>query len=160
MLKKHLDKIWHLGLLYTLSELKFSISSIKFIRSFFLRENSELRWKVKCLCQRIYKQGCHEVPSCPHSVQYIYIYINDTPQTPGVYLGLFADDTCIYATDRKESYVLRKLQRGLSAIETWCERWNIKVNVDKAQDIYFSHRLRAPQAHLHWMDGISPLSVT
>jgi hypothetical protein len=23
-------------------------------------------------------------------------YINDTPQTPGVYLGLFADGTCIY----------------------------------------------------------------
>jgi hypothetical protein len=47
------------------------------------------------------------------------LYINDTPQTPGV---LFADDTCIYAADRKECYVLRKLQRGLSAIETWCER--------------------------------------
>jgi hypothetical protein len=42
------------------------------------------------------------------------LYINDTPQTPGVYLGLFADDTCIYTTDRKEGYVLRKLQRGLS----------------------------------------------
>jgi hypothetical protein len=48
----------------------------------------------------------------------LYVYINDTPQTPGVYLGLFADDTSIYATDRKEGYVLRKLQRGLSAIET------------------------------------------
>jgi hypothetical protein len=35
-------------------------------------------------------------------------YINDTPQTSDVYLGLFADDT-----DRKEGYVLRKLQRGL-----------------------------------------------
>jgi hypothetical protein len=56
------------------------------------------------------------------------VYINDTPQTPGVYLGLFADDTCIYATDRKEDYVLRKLQRGLSATETWYERWNIKIN--------------------------------
>jgi hypothetical protein len=33
-----------------------------------------------------------------------------------------------YATDRKEVYVLRKLQRGLSAIETWCEGCNIKIN--------------------------------
>jgi hypothetical protein len=48
-------------------------------------------------------------------------YINDTPQTPGVYLGLFADDTCKYVTDYNEGYVLRKLQQGLSAIETWCE---------------------------------------
>jgi hypothetical protein len=48
--------------------------------------------------------------------------INDTPQTPDVYLGLFVDDTCVYATDRKEGYVLRKVQRNLSATETWCER--------------------------------------
>jgi hypothetical protein len=55
----------------------------------------------------------------------------DTPQTPNVYLGLFVDDTCVYATDRKEGYVLRKLQQGLSANETWSERWNIKRNEDK-----------------------------
>jgi hypothetical protein len=76
------------------------------------------------------------------------LYINDTPQKPGFYLGLFADDTCIYATDRKEGYILRKLQRGLNAIETWCERWNVKINNDEFQAICFSHRLRPPQVHL------------
>jgi hypothetical protein len=40
---------------------------------------------------------------------------------------LFADDACIYAAERKGSYVLTKLQRGLNAIETWCERWNTKL---------------------------------
>jgi hypothetical protein len=30
------------------------------------------------------------------------MYINDAPQTHGVHLALFADDTCLYATDRKE----------------------------------------------------------
>jgi hypothetical protein len=43
------------------------------------------------------------------------LYINDTNQTTVVYLGFFVDDTCIYETDRKEGYILRKLQRGLSA---------------------------------------------
>jgi hypothetical protein len=74
--------------------------------------------------------------------------INDTPQTFGVYLGLFADDTCIYATDRKEGYVLRKLQRGLSATETGCEHRNIKINEGKGQAIYFPHQLRLPETHL------------
>jgi hypothetical protein len=59
------------------------------------------------------------------------------PQTPGVYLGLFAGDTCIYATDHKERYVLRK-----------CKRWNIKINEDTIQFIYISHRLTPPGAHL------------
>jgi hypothetical protein len=46
------------------------------------------------------------------------MYINDAPQTPGVYLSLFAYDTCLYATDRKEGFVVTKLQRGFSSLET------------------------------------------
>jgi hypothetical protein len=76
------------------------------------------------------------------------IFINNTPGTPGVILGLFADDTCIHVTDRREGYVLRKLQRGPTAIETWCERWNIEIDVDKTKAFYFSHRPRFSEAHL------------
>jgi hypothetical protein len=32
------------------------------------------------------------------------LYINDMPQTPGVYLGLFADDTCVYATTKRVKF--------------------------------------------------------
>jgi len=46
----------------------------------------------------------------------------------------------MYATERKEGYVLRKLQRVLSAMEVRCERWNIKVSEDMTQAIYLSHR--------------------
>jgi hypothetical protein len=34
------------------------------------------------------------------------MYTSDAPQTPGVYLTLFADYTYLYATDRKESFVV------------------------------------------------------
>jgi hypothetical protein len=77
----------------------------------------------------------------------------------GVYLGFFADDTCIYATDRKEGYALRKLQRGLTGIETWCERWDIKISKDKTQIINFSHRLRSYDVHFTWNRWISSLSI-
>jgi hypothetical protein len=63
-------------------------------------------------------------------------------QTSGVNLALFADDTCLYATDHKEGYVLRKVQRGLNSMATWCERWNIEINEDKTRAIYFTHRNR------------------
>jgi hypothetical protein len=71
-----------------------------------------------------------------------------TPQTSGVYLSLFTGDICIYGADHQEGYVLRKLQRGLSAIETRCERCSIKINKDKTQAIYLSHRFKPPEAHL------------
>jgi hypothetical protein len=63
------------------------------------------------------------------------MYINDAPQTPGDYLVRFADDTCLYATERKDGFVVRKVQRGLSSMETWCERWNIKINEHTTQGI-------------------------
>jgi hypothetical protein len=69
----------------------------------------------------------------------LYImYINDVPQTPRVYLALFADNTCLYATDRNEGFVVIKLQCGISSMETWCECWNIKLNEGKTQGICFS----------------------
>jgi hypothetical protein len=42
------------------------------------------------------------------------VYTNNDPQTPGVHLAIFVDDTCMYVTDCKEGYILRKVQRGLS----------------------------------------------
>jgi hypothetical protein len=83
------------------------------------------------------------------------VHINDTPQTPCVNLALFADDTCLYATDRKEGYVLRKIQRGIDSMAAWCKRWNIKINEDKTRAIYFTRRNRI--LFLSWMDGISHL---
>jgi hypothetical protein len=33
-------------------------------------------------------------------------------------------------------------------METWCERWIIKINEDNTQGIYFSHSLQPPVSHL------------
>jgi hypothetical protein len=76
------------------------------------------------------------------------VYINDAPQTPGVYLALFAEDTHLYGMDRKEGFVVRKLQGGRSSTETWCERWNIRINKSKTQEIYSSRSRRPPESHL------------
>jgi hypothetical protein len=76
------------------------------------------------------------------------LYINDTLQAIGVHLALFTDDTCLYATDRKEGYIVRKLQRGLDSMAAWCEHWNIKINEDETRAIYFSHQRAPPESLL------------
>jgi hypothetical protein len=55
----------------------------------------------------------------------------------GVHLALFADDTCLYATECKEGYVLRKLQGGLNSVDEWSKCYNFKINEVKTQDIYY-----------------------
>jgi hypothetical protein len=77
------------------------------------------------------------------------LYKEAISQAPRVRLGLFADVSCIYVCDTPQRhYILRKLQRGLSATEAWCQRWDIKINEDKTKAIYASHSLRPPEAHL------------
>jgi hypothetical protein len=76
------------------------------------------------------------------------LYINDNPQTIGVNLALFAEDTCLYATESKDGYVLRKVQHGLNSMSACCERWNIKISEDKTQSIYFSYQSRPPDSLL------------
>jgi hypothetical protein len=66
-----------------------------------------------------------EVPQMSVRFPIVYnLYINDAPQSNGVHLAVFADDTCLFATDRKEGIIVRKFQRGLNSMETWCESWN------------------------------------
>lgn len=48
-------------------------------------------------------------------------------------------DACV-ATNLKQNYVLRKLQRGLNLIEAWCKRWDIKINEDNILAVCFSYR--------------------
>jgi hypothetical protein len=54
-----------------------------------------------------------------------YVYINDTPQPIGGHLAIFADDICLYATERKEGYILRKFQWALNSMAEWSKRWNV-----------------------------------
>jgi hypothetical protein len=50
----------------------------------------------------------------------------------------------VYTQQRNMS----KLQRGLTAVGSWCQRWNIKINEGKSQVIYFSRRRRMPKDDL------------
>jgi hypothetical protein len=142
--EKAFDTTLHTGLLYKVSELHLSSSLIKLAHS-FPTENTQLWLRANCPRLEIHNQGCRKIPSCPlHCSQ----YKNYTPQIPGVYLALIADDTCVYTTDRKEGYVLRKLQRDLTSMESWCELWNIKITEDKTWAIYFFHHPRPVDAYL------------
>jgi hypothetical protein len=145
-IKKAFDTIWHPGLLYKLSELEFSTNLIKLISSFLLQRTFRVSVAGEMSMPRE-MQAWVPQGSILSSILYS-MYINDAPQTPGVYLALFADDTCLYAKECKEGYGLRKLQHGLSSMEMWCECWNIKINEEKTRAIYFSHRLTPPESHL------------
>jgi hypothetical protein len=70
------------------------------------------------------------------------LHTDDASVAPRTHLALLVDNTCMYTTEKHERRVLCKLQRGLTAVNSRCERWNIKINEVKTQAIYFSRSLR------------------
>lgn len=78
------------------------------------------------------------------------LFISDTPQTIGINLALFVDDTCIYTIDRKEGYtsILRTLQCALATLGSSCEHWNIKIDEDSGHLVLSTRWCRPVEVHL------------
>jgi hypothetical protein len=135
--EKAFDTTWHSGLLYKLSKLKFSTSLIKLIGSILSQRNFRVLVEGEMSTSRVMQAG---VPQGSVLFPTVFnMYINNATQIHGLNLALFADDTCLYATVRKD---------GLSSVKTWCVHWGIKINEDKSEGIYFSRSRRPPESHL------------
>jgi hypothetical protein len=97
---------------YQLYKLEFSTNLSKLISSFLSQR------KITILVEGEMSTPPEKQAEVPQgsvlSPTLCNLYINDALQTPGVYLALFADDTSLYATQRKEGFVVIKLQCGLS----------------------------------------------
>jgi hypothetical protein len=145
-IEKAFDTTWHPGLLYNLSKLGFSNNLLKLLGSFLSQRKFRVSVEGEMSTPREMQAGVPQ--GSVLSPTLLNLYINDAPLTRGVHLALFADVTCLYATARKEGFIIRKFQRGLSSMEVWCVRWNIKINEDKTRGIYFSRNRRPPESRL------------
>jgi retron-type reverse transcriptase len=103
-IEKAFDTTWHTGLLYKLSKLKFPIYLIKLIKSHLTNRKFRVSVEGEMSTPREMQAG---VPQGSVLAPILYnLDINDIPRSPGVHLALFADDACIYTTDRSENYVI------------------------------------------------------
>jgi retron-type reverse transcriptase len=106
-IEKAFDTTWHSGLLYKMSKFEFSTHLIQLISSFLSERKFRVSVEGKMSTPREMQAG---VPQGSVLSPTLYnIYVNDPPQTRGVHLALFADDACLYATDCKEDFIVRKL---------------------------------------------------
>jgi hypothetical protein len=86
--------------------------------------------------------------SVPEVINWVDFSSVDPCKATGVNLALFADDTCLCATECKHGCVLRKLQRCTDSMAACCKCWNIKIKDEETQAIYFSHQIRPPEITL------------
>jgi hypothetical protein len=90
-IEKDFDTIWHSGLLYNLSKLEFSNSLMKLISSFLSQGKFNDSVEGEMSTPRETRAGVPQDSVLSTTLH--NIYINDAPQTPGIYLALFIADT-------------------------------------------------------------------
>jgi hypothetical protein len=105
-IEKAFDTTWRPGLLYKLSKLQLSTRLIILISSFVSQRKFRVSVEGEMSTPRYLQTGV--LQGSILSLTLYNLYINDTLQTSSVNLAPFANDICLYATDRKEGYVLRK----------------------------------------------------
>jgi hypothetical protein len=110
-IEKVFNTTWHLGLLYKLSELKFSISLIKVISTFLSQRNFRVSVEGEIFTPNDIQTGVQQGSVLsPHNVQHMrpkhLVSISVSLLMTPVYIYIYI---YIYATDSKKGYVLRKL---------------------------------------------------
>jgi hypothetical protein len=98
-------------LLYKLSTLKFLISLVKLVSSFLSQRKFKVSVEGEMFTPRDIQTGVPQASVL--SSTFNSIYINDIPQTPGVFLGLFAYDRVTFSESCSEVSVV--LRHGVSA---------------------------------------------
>lgn len=68
------------------------------------------------------------------------IYINDVPKHPQTSLTLFADDTAVFSSFWNEDYIIKNIQSHIHELETFFQKWKIKINTNKTTAMMFTHK--------------------
>ncbi|KAB0797424.1 hypothetical protein PPYR_05842 [Photinus pyralis] len=71
--------------------------------------------------------------------------------SPNINACQYADDLCIYTTDKSTKLVLQQLKAKFKIIKRWLFDNGFDLSVDKLQTIFFSRHRDLPTGSLRWM---------
>ena len=143
---KAFDTVWHEGLLFKLERVGIKGKLLSWFKSYLTGRkqrvviNSEIS-DVKSLESGV-PQGSVLGPLL------FLVYINDIVDNIQSDCYLFADDTSLFETVKKDIHrATNVVNQDLSKINQWCRKWLIKINATKTKSMLFS-RKRQPTVPL------------
>lgn len=137
-IEKAFDKVWIEGLTYKLIKLKFPKFLIKTIYSYLNNRKFIVRVGNETSAPKNIKAGI--VQGSVLGPRLFNIYVQDIPKHNKTKIALFADDTAIYAHSSSAEDANRELKNHLEVLINYFDRWKIKLNETKAEQIVFSRR--------------------
>ena len=125
-LSKAYDRVSIPRLLYKLSSLGFTDSTMQWLTSFLTNRE-----------QRVRVDGCLSLPQAPKSgipqgtvlgPSLFLVYINDLPRSIPSECSIFADDTSMFKTGRNWQLICSRFSEDLSCATEWATFWWMQFN--------------------------------
>lgn len=147
--EKAFDSVWHQGLLYKLHLFGFPLFTCKIIASFITNRSF-----------RVFVNNCASGPQkIPAGLPQgsliaptLYsIFTADMTTPKNTTAALYADDTAIITAANRTNTIITRLQHSASHLNSYFEKWKIKINALKTQAIVFPYnksRKRLPRSNV------------
>lgn len=131
------DRVWHKGLLYKI-KLLLPHTFYRLLESYLADRIFQVK---ETDCTSRFYEILAGVPQGSVLGPVLYtIFTADLPQTPGVTIATYADDTAILASSTHPVEASAKLQQSLDDINNWFDKWRIKVSASKSVQVTFTLR--------------------
>ena len=165
------DKVWHCGLIRKLIEYQIDDTMIFIINSYLQNRKFTVRFENETSNSEEINSG---VPQGSILAPTLFItYINDIPhlhQHNNSTIHIFADDTLITGQSKYPNLAADQVQRNITLLEDWLQKWKIQINPQKCQAIVYSKKtsiLRNPPPPLtingeaiNWNHTVKYLGIT
>lgn len=144
------DKIWHPGLLLKLYRV-LPQNHYELLVSYLEERSFRVRYEGAFSDFAPIRAG---VPQGSVLGPALFIlFMHDIPETEGVLLSIFADDTALTSKGKTLKQATDRLQVGVNGVAGWFRRWRSALNSLKSQHCVFAYRRVPRLIPPVWLDG-------
>ena len=132
-IEKAFDRVWLEGLIHKLLEYGVPTNFVKLIHSYLSDRQLQVRVGNELSNSRPIRAGVPQ--GSVLGPKLFNIYISDIPSFAKTELGLYADDTAIFAHSFSSEVAARQVQLHLNVLQPYFDEWLIKANPNKTEVI-------------------------